>query len=388
MKVTTLTGLRIWDGQSQLDADAIRIEGSTITAVGDAGDLSTDAELINYSGATAIPGLIDAHVHMVLDPEQRHPPGRDDQPDMAAMRQRARAMVQAGITTARDLGGGHWRELELRDDIANGATEGPRLLCAGQPVTSTGGHCHFWGGEANNIEAINTVIDRQLEHRVDLIKVMATGGRMTSGSQPLEPQFSLQALQQIVARAEQAGLGVAAHCHGTAGIEAAAIAGVSTIEHCSWVGKDGWASDYQTPVAQLIAERHVQISPTVNAGWRRMLGNTTGERVSRALQDMIARGIGIIASTDAGIPGVFHHDLPRALDVFQQLTGTSNEFTLSTATSHSAQSLGLSQITGRIAKGLNADLLIVDGNPLTDLKDLCHPVAVWIRGRLGSGFVS
>jgi len=381
MNATTLTGLRIWDGVGVCDADAIRIEGSRITAVGDADDLRADAKVINYSGATAIPGLIDAHVHMVLDPEKRSPPGRDDVPDMAAMRRRAGEMVRAGITSARDLGGGHWLELALRDDIAKGSIEGPRLLCAGQPVTSSGGHCHFWGGEASSPDAINAVIDRQLEHQVDLIKVMATGGRMTSGSQPLEPQFSIPQLNQIVARAEQAGLGVAAHCHGTAGINAAATAGVTTIEHCSWVGKDGWASDYREDVAELIAEGHIAISPTVNAGWKRMLGNATGERISRALRDMIARDIGIIASTDAGIPGVFHHDLPRALDVFQQLTATSNAFTLATATSRSADVLGLGAVTGRIATGLSADLLIVDGNPLTDLKDLCRPVGVWVRGQ-------
>jgi len=385
MTATTLTGLRIWDGEEFRDADAIRIEGSRIAAVGDADDLSADAKVINYSGATAIPGLIDAHVHMVLDPEQRSPPGRDDVPDMVAMRRRAGDMVQAGITTARDLGGGHWLELALRDDIARASIEGPRLLCAGQPVTSSGGHCHFWGGEANGVDAINAVIDRQLEHQVDLIKVMATGGRMTRGSQPLEPQFTIAQLSQVVTRAEQAGLAVAAHCHGTAGINAAATAGVTTIEHCSWVGKDGWASDYQESVAELIAEGNIGISPTVNAGWQRMLGNATGDRVSHALRDMIGRGIGIIASTDAGIPGVFHHDLPRALDVFQQLTGTSNAFTLATATSRSADVLGLSAVTGRVAAGLSADLLIVDGNPLTDLKDLCRPVGIWVRGKRRSG---
>ena len=384
MNTTTLTGLRIWDGEGIADADAVRIEAGRISAVGDASELSADAQTISYQGATAVPGLIDAHVHMVLDPERRTTPAPDEIPDMAAMRRRAAAMLAAGITTARDLGGGHWRELELREAINRGETPGPRLLCAGQPVTSCAGHCHFWGGEAADSNQINHVIDRQIDHGVDLIKVMATGGRMTSGSAPLKPQFSTAELQHVVARASDAGLDVAAHCHGTEGIHAAAQAGVATIEHCSWVGSEGWASDYQQEIAELIIERRVRVSPTVNAGWQRMIGNKTGERVTRALKDMIARGVTLVASTDAGIPGVYHHDLPRALAVFQQLTETSAEFILRTATSQSARALGLAETSGRITPGLSADLLIVEGDPSRDLEALQRPVAVYYRGELVS----
>ena len=289
-------------------------------------------------------------------------------------------MLAAGITTARDLGGGHWRELILRDEINRGETQGPRLLCAGQPITSCGGHCHFWGGEAADVADINAVISRQLDHDVDLIKVMATGGRMTSGSVPLEPQFTTAELQHVVQQASEAGLGVAAHCHGTAGIEAAATAAVTTIEHCSWVGRQGWASDYQAHIANLIVSQGAVVSPTVNAGWQRMLGNATGDRVTAALKDMVERGVMLIASTDAGIPGVHHHDLPRARDVFQKLSQQSNEFILKSATSRSATVLGLETLTGRIRNSLSADLLIVDGNPLEDLTCLQQPVDVWKAG--------
>ncbi len=135
----------------------------------------------------ALPGLIDAHVHMVLDPDLRDPLAQtaaDRATRAAAMAQRAVEMVRAGITTARDLGGGEWLELELRDRIARGEVEGPRLVCAGQPVTSPQGHCHFWGGEATGAADAAAVIARQREHGVDLIKVMATGGTMTKGTHP------------------------------------------------------------------------------------------------------------------------------------------------------------------------------------------------------------
>jgi imidazolonepropionase-like amidohydrolase len=378
---TTLTGLKIWDGNRQLDANAIRIDNDRITAIGDHESVSASSEIIEFAGATAIPGLIDAHVHMVLDPNRRTPPDAGDVPDLDAMRVRAGQMLDAGITTARDLGGGHWQELKLRDEINSGATHGPRLLCAGQPVTSIGGHCHFWGGEAADASEIETVINRQLEHRVDLLKVMATGGRMTSGSSPEKPQFSIAELSVVVARADEAGLHVAAHCHGTTGIHAAACAGVTTIEHCSWVGEGGWASDYQADVAELIATSGIRVSPTVNAGWRRMIGNPVGDRVKAAFKAMIELGIPLIASTDAGIPGVIHHDLPKALAVFNTLADTSSEYTLASATSRSARALGIDHVTGSIQTGLSADLLIVDGDPLKNLSALEKPLAVWARGR-------
>jgi len=389
MTAVTLTGLTIWDGDRVVDADAIRIEGQRIAAVGDSSALSHGASVIPFPGAFAMPGLIDAHVHLVLDPEDRTPPGRNDLPDPSLMRARARQMLAAGITTARDLGGGHWREMALRDDINGHRAVGPRLLCAGQPLTSPGGHCHFWGGEAAGPEEIVSVIEQQLAAGVDLIKVMATGGRMTAGSKPVAPQFDAEALRLMVAKARSAGRPVAAHCHGTPGIEAAATAGVDTIEHCSWVGEAGWASDYRAEVAQLMAARGVRVSPTINSGWRRLLSGPTGERMGRALRAMTDLGIALVAGTDAGIPGVRHDDLPAALPVFRELLGASPEYVLKTATSGAADALGLTALTGRLAPGLAADIVLLDGNALESLEALAGPIAVFARGAKlrGSGLL-
>ena len=147
-----INGVQTWTGamHSSPNASVIRITNDRIEALGTGGELARDADRIDFDGAFALPGLIDAHVHMGLDPstgvagqaaislEERR----------ASMEQRAEAMVRCGITTARDLGSGDWAALELRDRIARGELVGPRLLCAGQPLTSVGGHCHFWGGEA------------------------------------------------------------------------------------------------------------------------------------------------------------------------------------------------------------------------------------------------
>ena len=330
----------------------------------------------------ALPGLIDAHVHMVLDPDDKAPPAADFLPALDGMKSRAAAMVRAGITTARDLGGGAWRELELRDAIDSGDTPGPRLLCAGQPITSPGGHCHFWGGEAVDIDGARAVIDRQVARGVDLIKVMATGGRFTRGSKPLAPQFEQATLDAIVAAATGHSLRVAAHCHGTAGIEAAARAGVHSIEHCSWVGEGGWAADYQAAVAEEILARGIWISPTINRGWRRMLtGSPTLPRMRHAITHMRSLGIEFMASTDAGIPGVYHHHLPEALAVFAAVADLTAEQVLVSATADAARGLGLAGVTGRLTAGMSADVVVVEGDPLQDLACLTRPVAVWAAGR-------
>ena len=386
MAATRLTHLNIWDGEDFAPADALLFSEGAIQAVGALSDVPTSHgdRVIDCSGLTAIPGLIDAHVHLELNPDDAKPPDKLATAErLPAMAERAEAMVRAGITTGRDLGGGAWLEIEIRNRINQGALLGPRLLCAGQPITSVAGHCHFWGGEAAGFGEAEAVLRRQLEHGVDLIKVMATGGRMTRGSNPIDPQFDLPTLSQIVDLATSHELSVAAHCHGTEGIRIAAEAGVRTIEHCSWVGQAGWASDYRPEVSAAMAERGVWVSPTISRGWRRFLDNpdsTTLKRMQAAFQDMRSRNIPFIASTDAGIPGVYHHHLPQALPVFAAIAGLEPEAVLRTATSGAADGLDLSQVTGRLRPGLSADLVLVHGNPLDNLTTLAEPAAVWARG--------
>ena len=374
------SNIRLWDGLADgyAEADSIALDGERIAAIGH-GFGGEDCR-----GATVIPGLIDAHVHMVLDPalhtlaEQLGEPSSVVREKMAA---RAEAMVRSGITAARDLGGGDHLELALRDEIDSGALPGPRLLCAGQPITSVGGHCHFWGGEARDLAAAASVLERQWCQGADLIKVMATGGMQTPASQPKDAQFDAETLAAIVAIANERGLAVAAHCHGTLGIRNAAEAGVRTIEHCSWIGADGKRGDYDPAIAQMLAERGIFVSPTVNAGWARF-GPAFAARVTANFRGMKRYGCRLVASTDAGIPNVRHHDLPRALPVFAELAELSPLETLRTATSAAADALGLGGVIGALRPGRCADLLFVAGDPLADLTTLAEPLMVVARGRV------
>jgi imidazolonepropionase-like amidohydrolase len=379
--MTCLSNLRIWDGNDVVEsAESIRFDQNGISELGN----FRDAQSRDMGGLWLIPGLIDAHVHLCLDPTIRDPMAQGKLPrsqQMRAMELRALQMLEAGITTARDLGGGDWSAVEIRDRIAQREISGPRLVCAGQPITTVGGHCHFWGGEvSDSVEAL-AVIDRQVSHQVDLIKVMATGGTMTKGTKPFEAQFSSQALKDIVVYARQHDLDVAAHCHGVDGIRNAAIAGVSTIEHCSWVGRDGWGKGFDTDVVARIASQGIFVSPTINAGWRRYIGSGVYEQLlAENYRQMHTAGVKLIASTDAGIPNVYHHQLPEALAVFAKLAGMTCEAALQAATRDCATALGLGDVTGQIKPGYAADFILVDGNPLDDLKCLMSPVAVYARG--------
>ncbi len=391
-----LTGLRIWDGfEDAVDPSlrSIRVDCGNITSIEatvSTSRVDSATQVIDFDGRFAIPGLIDAHVHLDLDPGLFSP---EDQAKVSVedrclrMVARAHAMAAAGITTARDLGAGEWRELELRDAIAAGVLPGPRLVCAGQPITIPEGHCHFWGGVAEGEAEQAAVLARQLERGVDCIKVMATGGVFTKGSGVTKAQFSREEIAKLVAQARAAERHVAAHCHGSEGIRNAARGGVRTIEHCSFAGPSGFGSAFDPAVVDDVAQSGAYVSPTVNAGWERRIekdGKPTPffRRMTHALAALRGAGVPLIASTDAGIPGVLHHDLPRALAAFSRFAALTPVETLRAATSASARALDLAARCGALRPGLSADVVVYDANPLEDLGHLETPHWVAARGRV------
>lgn len=386
----SLKNLKIWNGvDDTIDhgVDAVTFENGCLTFVGSSEDLGAEVPgsvVKDMGGLYMIPGLIDAHIHLCLDPHIKDPLQQERlarEELLQAMADRARAMLEAGITSARDLGGGQWLELDIRESIRRGELSGPRLVCSGQPITSIKGHCHFWGGEAADGSDALKVLARQVEHKVDLIKVMATGGNITRGSRPVDAQFDEKTLTLIVNAAQNHGFRVAAHCHGTSGIRNAAAAGVTTIEHCSWVGDEGWGKDFDPEAVALIAEQGIWVSPTINSGWQRFVGNSNYSELIRGnYARMRDGGAKLIASTDAGIPNVLHHDLPLAIPVFAYFAGLTATEALRAATSDCAEAIGLGGVAGRIEKGYSADFVLYERDPTADLKVLATPVQVYKQG--------
>ncbi|MCY4657467.1 MAG: amidohydrolase family protein [Gammaproteobacteria bacterium] len=379
----TYTNVRLWDGiaSEYSEHSSVTVRDGIIQNIG-----VNRGEVRDYSGLTCIPGLIDAHVHMTVDPAI---PGIEEQLKQSKseirskMRDRAKSMVLAGITTARDLGGGDWLELELRDQINKNEVIGPRLLCAGRPITSPKGHCYFWHGECSSVSAASKLIDKNIRKGVDLIKIMATGGVYTKGTDISKSQFSQPDLSSFVNYANSKGLDVAAHCHGTQGICFAAYAGVNTIEHCSWRNADFSKGPADLGAVQHMARENVYVSPTIHSGWEKFKGkdNKNLEQTREIIREMKGLGAVFIASTDAGIPNVYHNDLPKALPVFAEYADFLPREVLKSATSVSAKALKMSHRTGSIRPGLAADLVFVEGDPLEDLRALKNVKLVVATGQ-------
>ena len=336
------------------------------------------------AGVTLVPGLIDAHVHMVLDPEI---PIHSSRGAVIAHTARRDGPARRGDGACRHhdgAGSWRWRMVGARVARSDRAPGNPRSTIA---LFRSAGYIDrrplsFLGWRSGNLADAAAVIARQHEHGVDLIKVMATGGTMTKGTTPRDAQFDQDTLAAIVADARQRGYPIAAHCHGTAGIRHAVRAGVTTIEHCSWVGEAGWAAEYDAEIAALMAARGIWVSPTVNLGWSRHVGSGSdhARRVMGNFAAMRAAGVKFVASTDAGIPNVKHEDLGKALPVFAHLAALTPVDALKTATSGAASAVGLRGMTGQLAVGYAADVLFVDGDPLTDLSCLAAPAGVLARG--------
>ena len=343
-----------------------------------ANDYPADLERIDLGDVTLMPGLIDAHVHLGFDggPEPVNRMNAETDPEQTVLMIRsARELLSVGVTTARDLGARSYLDVVVRDAIKNGVVQGPRLLTAGSPITPTAGHCRFMGGEADNTDEARKMVRRHHRAGVDHIKVMSTGGFMTAGSAPWFAQFETESIRTIVEEAHRLDKKVAAHGHGVQGIERALTAGVDTIEHCSFVHEDGSMS-LVDELADRIAASSTAVSPTCNFRAKDM---AEARGYVPAFIELWKRGATIIASTDSGIDNCPHHAFAGALEAMVYF-GMDNKSVLSSATSVSAKVLGIDDVTGSVAVGLDADLLAVKGNPLDNISDVRNLELILARG--------
>ena len=319
-------------------------------------------------------GLIEAHTHLAFNaqPDWRAVFGNPDLP--AAQR-----MVRAGITTVRDLGAPTALAVSLRDALRDELLDGPDLLVAGAPVTTTGGHCWFMGGEADGIEGVRTAVRERAKAGVDWIKVMASGGNMTPGTNVYAPQYTVEELRALVDEARRLNRRVTAHAHGVRGIEAAIAGGVDMIEHCSFQSPEGADADLE--VIASIADAGVRVSPTISPGTARFKGTDRWERRARLTRALLDAGCELVMSTDSGIPNAPHDELGFAMGLLQELSGLSAFEVLRLATSTSAERLGFHD-RGRVEVGMRADLLVVEGDPTADLAALQRVQLVVAGGRV------
>jgi len=379
-----LTAPRVLTGDQVVTDGAIVIGDRTVGWVGRAAALPAEYGALprtDYPDSTIMPGLIDSHVHLGFDggpnPVARMRAETDAQ-QLVLMLHRARELLGVGVTTVRDLGGRGYLNVVVRDAIAAGLARGPRMLAAGCPITVTGGHCWFMGAEADSEDDLRRMVRTHHKHGADLIKVMSTGGFMTTGSAPWYAQFTAAQLAVIVEEARRVDKPVAAHAHGIEGIRRAVEAGVSTLEHCSFVTETN-ERRFDESLAAMIAERGIVVCPTVNVN-APYVTELPGIVVGEHLMAMHEIGIRIVAGTDAGIDNTPHHQYAGGLEYLVKL-GFRPDEVIAMATTEAAAALGLGDVTGCLAPGHEADLIIVHGNPLTDITVLSQLRRVIARGR-------
>ena len=315
MAEEVLAAARVITGEQTLADGAVVIGARTVEWAGPAAAVPAQYAAwprTDYPDSAILPGLIDSHVHLGFDggPD---PVGRmraeTDAQQLVLMLRSARELLGVGVTTARDLGARSGLDVVVRDAITEGMAPGPRMVVANSPVTVTGGHCWFMGGEADSEDDLRRIVRSHHKHGADLIKVMSTGGFMTGGSAPWYAQFSVAQLAVVVAEAKRLDKAVAAHAHGVEGIRRAVEAGVTTIEHCSFVTETN-ERRYDERLADQIAERGIFVCPTINVN-APYVAELTGRAVGENVMKMRDAGVRIIAGTDSGVSNCPHHQYAR-----------------------------------------------------------------------------
>lgn len=357
------------------------------------------ADAVDLSDKTVLPGLIDLHTHLSGDPSGDFWRAATTPPEYFTLiaAKNARITALAGFTTVRDLGSRTDQVTQaLRRATAEGIVPGPRVVTSARTIAIIGGH-----GDVNGFnEDVNEVLDSGYtctgpvecaakvrlasQNGADLIKITATGGVLSQQGRGLEAHFSDAEMRAIVETAESLGLKVAAHAHGARGIEAAARAGVHTIEHGTYI---------DDAAARAMNQSGTTLVPTLMAfeGIKKNLGTgfytpvvetkirAVSEVAGTIIQRARANGVRIAFGTDAG---VFPHGENAGEFALMVAGGMSNSEALASATTVAADILGMSGEIGRLVPGYSADMIAVEGNPLDNVRVLESVEWVMVRGRV------
>ncbi|MGC9951163.1 MAG: amidohydrolase family protein [Bryobacteraceae bacterium] len=377
--------LDVRTGQEPAD-QTIVVTGDKIAAI--AATAATPAQPgdreIDVRSMTVLPGLIDVHTHLTF--------GNDFDPynrlSTDAVREAlngvrfAKVTLEAGFTSVRNVGASGYSDVALRDYIDAGYIPGPHMQASGPPLGITGGHCdnNFLPAEyhatsegvADGIAAVQQHVRQNIKYGADLIKVCATGGVLSKGDDPQASQYSLDELKALVADAHRLGRKVAAHAHGAEGILFATQAGVDSIEHGTYIDADDIAA---------MKQRGTFLVPTLYLiDWMRENGHLpamfqkkmvdVSAAVLQNQRKAIAAGVKVALGTDAA---VYPHGLnAHEVEVYVTKLGMTPLAAVQTGTINAAELMGWSGRTGALEAGKWADVIAVEGDPLSDVRTLQH----------------
>lgn len=397
----------ILDGTKDMEplhGQSVLVVGETIVGLVSAGSEPMGFEPIDLTGKYLMPGLFNMHVHLAGSgkPQKKQ---RDNEKLVktimgsgltravaySMVRGFARDELMSGVTTIRTMGGLGNFDSRLRDEIAAGRQAGPRILAANQGISVPCGHM------AGSVAIAARSIDEALAHLeqseregVDLVKLMITGGVLDAKEKgvPGELKMAPEMIKAVSDRAHAAGYVVAAHVESPEGVRVALENGVDSIEH---------GAKPNDEILRLFRERGAFLCTTISPALPYALfdrsvsnaseveqfnGNVVFEGIIECAKAALANNIPVVLGNDVGCPWITQYDFWRELYYFHKFVGVSNAFALYTATSRSAELAGLGDVTGTVAAGKCADLIVTAENPLDDLRALRHVEQVMARGRL------
>jgi imidazolonepropionase-like amidohydrolase len=356
------------------------------------------ATRIDLPGKTLLPGLIDMHVHLDSNPRYGGYSGLQftDQFWTVQGVANARAMLDAGFTTVRNVGSDNYSDVAYKQAIDEGLISGPRIVPAAHSLGATGGHCdqtYLPPSFAARGKAVGdgplelrTRVREQRKYGAEVIKVCATGGVFSRNTEPGQQQLSEEELRAIADEARQWGLRTAAHAHGAAGIKAAIRAGIDTIEHASLVDDEG---------IRLAAQRQQPIwfsMDIFNTDYTQAEGKKNGvlednlrkdREIAQIQRDNFRKahraGVKMVFGSDAG---VMPHGTAGGQFATMVQYGMTPMEAIQAATRNAAQALGRERDVGAIAAGRFGDLIAVDGDPLADVRALQNVDVVIKGGRI------
>jgi imidazolonepropionase-like amidohydrolase len=363
--------------------------------------IPANAEVVDLGDVTLLPGFIDAHTHLIGrvlgDPEGEMAIVKDYDSFGAILGViHARETLMAGFTSVRNVGAaGRFDDMALRKAINEGWIPGPRMETAGHAIGITGGHCDSNGfrpgiaerspidGVANGLEEVRAAVRYQVKYGADVIKTCATGGVLSEGDAVGATQYSFEELKALVEEANKLDRKVAAHAHGTVGIKLAVRAGVSSIEHGSFLDEEG---------AALMKERGTFLVPTLSAGeaveraaksgvlkgLRAEKALAAAAALRRAIKLAVAYKIQIALGTDAGV--IPHGTNAHEFVLMVEWGGMSNMDSIVAGTLNAAKLLGWDKNLGSLTVGKWADIVAVSGNPIEDIHNMQNTVFVMKNG--------
>ncbi|MFD1506946.1 amidohydrolase family protein [Georgenia yuyongxinii] len=383
----------VYDGRggAPLYDAAVSIDGERIAWVGPLSDLpaevAADPSVVDAEGRALLPGLINTHVHLSFD-------GRPDPTSYAANSEAQETLIvvssalrslAGGVTTVRDCGARTSAVIALADAVDNGLVAGPRVVASGSFITMTGGHGNWAGVEADGAEAVRAAVRGQAKRGARSIKLIATGGVLTPGTEPGGASYTEEELAAGVAEADRLGIPVAAHAIGTEGIKNALRAGVGSIEHGSYLDDEA---------CELMRARNVSHAPTLSAYHTLVAGGSqdgvapsiirkavgAAQSNTESFRRSVAAGVNVVCGTDAGTPQNPHGGVGLEIRLMVE-GGVPISTAVKFATLNSARCLGLADQIGSIEPGKIADLILVDPNFARDPVLLDFPWYVMRDGR-------